>query len=168
MRKIGFLTLLMTISISLFAQPGPPNKMNKEERRAKIKAAKVAFITQQIALTPKEAEKFWPVYNQWDADKKAIRQKNKIDKKMTELSDKEAEVFILNRLAAEEDLVKLDKDYYFRLKEIISPKRILKLQKAEKQFRKKLLRRINQNKKKKRKGGKNRPMNPPGGEYNNH
>ncbi len=168
MRKIGLMTLMLLVSTMAFAQPGPPTEGQKKERMEKIKAAKVAFITQQLELTPEEAEKFWPVYNQWDADKKSLREKNKLEKKPNMLTDKEAEQLILNQLAMEEDLVKLNKDYYFKLKEIISPNRILKLHRAEKQFRKRLLKRLNAQKKR-RSGGKfkkgngaGQPMHPPG------
>lgn len=171
MRKIGFIALLLTISFAAFAQPGAPGKKGKAERKERIHAAKVAFVTQQLELTSQEAEKFWPIYNQWEADRRALRKSNKIDKKKEALTDEEAEAFILNRIATEEDLAKLNKDYYFRLKGVISPKRILKLQKAERQFRKKLLRKIEGNKKRKgkqQKGKNNRPMNPPGGDLDNH
>ena len=32
----------------------------------KLQALKIAFITQKLQLTSAEAEKFWPVYNQYD------------------------------------------------------------------------------------------------------
>lgn len=172
MRKIGLITLMMMmLSVAAFAQPGPENNSKREVRKQKVQAAKIAFITQQLTLTPQEAEKFWPVYNQWEADKKMLRSKNKVDKKkMGTLSDKEAETLILNRLATEEDLAKLNKDYYFKLKQVIAPTRILQLQRAERQFKKQLLKRINENKK--GKGNYNRPRGdrrqapappPPGG-----
>ena len=34
----------------------------------KIEALKVAFISKDLNLTPQEAEKFWPVYNQYSAE----------------------------------------------------------------------------------------------------
>ncbi len=33
------------------------------------KAQKIAFLTDAIGLTPEEAERFWPVYNQAEAEK---------------------------------------------------------------------------------------------------
>ena len=38
--------------------PGRPN-------RANIDMFKTKFITDQLALTPQEAEAFWPVYNEY-------------------------------------------------------------------------------------------------------
>src|SRR4051812_8662994 len=43
-----------------------------QERGERIEALKVAFITKQLQLTSQEAEKFWPVYNQYDVEMKSI------------------------------------------------------------------------------------------------
>lgn len=40
----------------------------------KIRALKIAFITQKLNLTPTEAEKFWPLFNQYENDLKTLRQ----------------------------------------------------------------------------------------------
>jgi len=39
-----------------------------------FKAKKVAFITTSINLTPSEAEKFWPVYNEYEQKKYSLMQ----------------------------------------------------------------------------------------------
>jgi hypothetical protein len=38
----------------------------KAQNGEKIQTLKIAFITQKLQLTPDEAEKFWPIYNQYD------------------------------------------------------------------------------------------------------
>ena len=40
----------------------------------KIEQLKIAFITKHLKLTTEEAQKFWPVYNQYEAEKKQVRQ----------------------------------------------------------------------------------------------
>lgn len=35
-----------------------------------LEALKTTFITTRLRLTPQEAEKFWPIYNMYDAEKK--------------------------------------------------------------------------------------------------
>ena len=54
------LIILFFLSISSFAQQG----MN--EKKEQIKALKVGFITNELALTTEEASKFWPIYNAFD------------------------------------------------------------------------------------------------------
>lgn len=48
---------------------------NRKPSREEINAQKIAFFTQELNLTPQEAEKFWPVYNaSWHARGKARKE----------------------------------------------------------------------------------------------
>ncbi|CAN5592215.1 hypothetical protein BH10BAC3_BH10BAC3_31240 [soil metagenome] len=72
MKKI-LLTVLLTCigSIAL---------LYSQDRSDRIEALKIAFITKQLQLSSQEAEKFWPVYNGYEAEMKSMvrdhRQKN--------------------------------------------------------------------------------------------
>jgi hypothetical protein len=77
MNKVLMLLLLVaaTFGTTLCAQPqqapqGPPQG-NKEDR---IEALRIAYISQQLNLTPPEAQKFWPVYNDYKENLKTLRQ----------------------------------------------------------------------------------------------
>jgi hypothetical protein len=50
--KLFLITLLFTVTFS-FSQG--------KERRDKIKSLKVAFLTERLELSAKEAQQFWPV-----------------------------------------------------------------------------------------------------------
>ena len=39
----------------------------------KIKAARIAFITERLGLTPEEAEKFWPVYREFSNKRTGLK-----------------------------------------------------------------------------------------------
>ncbi len=71
-------------SLTAYAQPegGPAN------RKKQIEARKVAFITSELNLSPEEAQVFWPVYNQAQAERKALREKHKA---MRDIKVKEGE-----------------------------------------------------------------------------
>jgi hypothetical protein len=43
--------------------PPPPRPMTKEQR-ARLESFRIQFITKKLDLSPAEAEKFWPVYNE--------------------------------------------------------------------------------------------------------
>jgi hypothetical protein len=34
------------------------------DARQKIESARIALITERLGLTPEQAEKFWPIYNE--------------------------------------------------------------------------------------------------------
>jgi hypothetical protein len=53
--------------------PPPPMERMSKEQRAQMESFKIQFITKKLNLTPEEAEKFWPVYNeQKEASKKLM------------------------------------------------------------------------------------------------
>jgi hypothetical protein len=119
---------------------------NFKEKREKIKALKVAFITEQLELTTDEAQKFWPIYNANEEKQFELRHKkmrsiiNKFENGgLEKLSDKEASLLIDQIETIEDELHASKKAYIKELKTVISAKKIIKLKKAEDEFNKKLL-----------------------------
>ena len=69
---------MLLLALSLVSYIGlnasaPVLQQTEESRADKIEALRIAFISQQLSLTPAEAEKFWPVYNQYKGDLETIR-----------------------------------------------------------------------------------------------
>ena len=65
MKRIFSLAVCLLTAAALFAQP-QGNKQFEEQRKKefdRIQAEKIAFITQELDLSPAEAQVFWPVYN---------------------------------------------------------------------------------------------------------
>ena len=60
--------LLFLVTFSIYAQND-----KTDEKREKIKAFKVSFLTTELELTPTEAEKFWPIYNAYDDKQLELR-----------------------------------------------------------------------------------------------
>ena len=74
MKQLISILLTLSISVAAFAQPqGAPGKGQKKDFE-KIKAEKVAFITNEVDLTPDEAQVFWPVYNEIEKQQKELMQ----------------------------------------------------------------------------------------------
>lgn len=61
------------------AMPPPPPQMEQrmsKEKRAQLESFKIQFISKKLTLTPEEAEKFWPIYNeQKDAIHKLMQER---------------------------------------------------------------------------------------------
>jgi len=133
--------LLFLLSLSTFAQPRFRQKMEQ------IKTLKVAYITDELELTPDEAAKFWPLYNAYDDKQKELR-KDKVraylDRieadEINQMSDKEANNFLNQMESTEDELYQLRKKFVANLKGILPVKKIIKLKKAEEGFNRKLLR----------------------------
>jgi hypothetical protein len=58
--------------------PPPPRPMTKEQRE-KLELFKIQFITKKLDLTPAEAEKFWPLYNEQKNASQSLKQEKKDD-----------------------------------------------------------------------------------------
>ncbi|MEQ3662838.1 MAG: sensor of ECF-type sigma factor [Flavobacterium sp.] len=139
MKKIIILSALFLFTTISFGQ-------DFKEKREKIKALKVAFITEQLDLTTDEAQKFWPIYNANEEKQFELRHKkmrsiiNKFENGgLEKLSDKEATALIDQIETIEDELHASKKAYIKELKTVISAKKIIKLKKAEDEFNRKLM-----------------------------
>jgi len=111
----------------------------------KFKAKKVAFITEAINLTPAEAEKFWPVYNEFEKKKFSIMQEhrdleNSLKGKIEDLSD-EKYIELSKKLVSFQKLEgDLFLEYNDKFLKILPPKKVVQLYVAEMEFKGFLLR----------------------------
>lgn len=96
------------------------------QRSEKVQELKIAFITQKLELTSTEAEKFWPVYNQYDNEIKNLRNDNKNG----------------DVLDNEQKLLDIRKKYKPSFERILGPQRSNNLYNAERDFRNVLIRRL--------------------------
>ncbi len=133
--------LLFLTSFSFFAQNG-----KIDEKREKIKAFKVSFLTTELELTSTEAEKFWPIYNAYDDKQyelKYLKMKTYIkqlkDENLNNLSDKEATTLLSQIESTDKEIYQLREKYMNSLKKVLPAKKILLLKKSEDDFNRKLL-----------------------------
>ncbi|MBI2259049.1 MAG: hypothetical protein HYU67_09130 [Flavobacteriia bacterium] len=134
MMQFGILTLLLVAPYFLLAQA----------KKDKVKSMKIAYITDELSLSPTESEKFWPIYNEMEEKMKNIRKeiKNSIEEMHTKAEDMKEEEFkkhinsILNAEIQEGDI---KKEYLNKIASSIGFKKTAKLMKIEKEFKAKLI-----------------------------
>ena len=132
--------LIITMLCPLFIL-GQNHRMDK--KREKIEVQKIAFITKQLGLTPEEAQKFWPVYNQFSDARKQLHEQHKENRKnIDNLSDSEIEKLIDNHIILDQKELDLKKKYHEEFKKVLSNKKIAKLYHAEMMFKAELLKRL--------------------------
>ena len=133
------LILLFLLSIHSFAQS------QMEDKKEQIRALKVGFITNELALTTDEATKFWPIYNAYDDKQFEIRHqkmkafKQRMDADIDKMSEKEASALLAQMKNTEDELYQIRKKFIANLKSILPSIKIIKLKKAEDDFNRKLL-----------------------------
>ncbi len=152
MDKIRLTVILLICTLSLSAQ-----NLSKQEKLERIKAQKIAFITNRLQLTTNEAQKFWPVYNEFFAKKEQLNKekkqvnldlknnwKNYPDSKKTELIDQ----LVSFKLKDAE----LQMEFHNQLKKILPIDKVILLHQVESQFKTYLLKQL--------KGQANGEINP--------
>ena len=119
----------------------------QKDQYEKIKSIKIAYITEQLSLTPAEAEVFWPVYNDFenrgyeirDERKKVIENFRNNSENMTENDISKVLDEYIGFFTTENDLMI---QYNNKLKEILPPEKVMKLHLAEIQFRRHLIEKL--------------------------
>ena len=140
MKKLIIITGVFLFCISsLFGQT--------KKSRERIRTLKIAFLSNQLNLTSNEAEIFWPIYNANDKEqhllrikflleiKKATKEKGNIDM----LSEEKAKNLILLKLKNDTKIYETKKDFINKIDKVISYKKIIKLQLAEIEFGRKIM-----------------------------
>ncbi|TAG99750.1 MAG: periplasmic heavy metal sensor [Sphingobacteriales bacterium] len=132
MKRTFIIAIMMLAAAAGFAQ-GPPGPPPVDEE--KIEALRIAFLTRYLDLSAEEAQKFWPVYNQYH-------------KELTEL-------FELRREARKNDDNSLDEDLEYDIKivavrkkyrneflKVLSPEKTSHFYQAEREFREELIKQL--------------------------
>jgi len=143
-RIISLLSILMLYTSLLFAQE---QRGKSPEMRAKFEAQKISYITQQLEISPEEAQVFWPLYNELKKKKDVLNAKHRklfkalknntdslTTKELSKISDELAELKVTK--------AQLERVYHYKFKKVISPKQVVRLYQAEKHFQNMLLRQL--------------------------
>lgn len=133
MKTKTLISLLFFISFSLltFAQPN----------RDKIKTLKIAYITEKLNLSEKEAQKFWPIYNDFEEENSKLRREGyEIRKKINieSMSDDDAKQLLKEIRTNETKRQTLENDFTDKLTSAISAKKVILLHKIEDDFKRKM------------------------------
>lgn len=134
--------ILLLIGIFIFVGSSMTAQEDDQSKEERIKALKVAFITEKLELTSKDSEKFWPIYNAHEKSEREIRATGRPNKMVDEMSEAEAVAFINARLSAEKELYNLNKQYVDDMKNIITSQQMAKLLLLDREFKRKMLENI--------------------------
>jgi len=123
----------------------------KKDWNDRWKAEKIAFLTDAMELTSAEAEKFWPVYNKCECEKKhsfkaVINAYKALDEALQAGKEDEEINILLNKyLQAQNSGKDIDSKYVLEYRKILPEKKVAKLYIAEESFRRRQIHRLNKN-----------------------
>lgn len=142
MKLYILLPLFILISYAGLAQ-------ERVNRHQKIESAKIALITERMALSPEQAERFWPVYNEYQDKQRQLHRLNnrRAEGAIADMNETEAKEWLEKKLDLKQRELALDNEYLPRLIETTSAKQVLVLEIAEREFKRMLLQRLRSRKK---------------------
>jgi hypothetical protein len=140
MKTLIYPVLFILLSIQTIEVYGQrPGQQIDPER---LQAARIAFISTRLDLKPEQAEKFWPIFNQFTDQKEAVlRQMANLTRGVSEISEEEATSRIQQRFQLEEKLIKDERVFVAEASKILSSKQILMLHNIARDFARQLYQR---------------------------
>ena len=152
MKKIiSTLAIALVCSAAVFAQNKEAKKAAKNDFREKMRSEQVAFITSELNLTEAEAQAFWPVYNDIQAQKReAFGKSFEAMKALKEAVDNGSDTKKLldEYLKAKKAVDEIEYDAPAKYSKVLPAEKVAKLVLSEERFRHKQIGRL---------GGGNRP-----------
>lgn len=149
MKQLIILFLLCFATLQLPAQPGVGFKERLEARGehfAKIREAREAFIAEQLELTPRQSEAFFPVF--WSYEEKMRDGMPRRDRKDGEttapLTETQALAQLRSQQAQRRQLLALKTEAEEAFLKIIPATKVIRLPEVEKEFRQRLWERAKQ------------------------
>ncbi len=135
--KIATLCIVLCCIVASYGQEKPG--------REKIKALKVAFITERLSLNSTEAQQFWPIYNAHEEAMNKLRRKERSEiggklRDFENLSESEANRLLTVKLELAGEKHRAHSDLIDDLKQVLSAKKIFILLRSEEDFKRRLLR----------------------------
>lgn len=145
-----FLTYLITclVAVGLQAQDHrqktPEQQQAHQERMQKIRNAKIAYLTEKLNLNPEQAQKFWPVYNQYESERDVLRRKSRKfrDNNIETMSEQEVREGLNTRFDIREAELDLEKQYMDKFMRVLSIKQVAVLYRSEREFTEVLLKKL--------------------------
>lgn len=145
-KLIGLFIFFVLVSTSTLLAQERGGRDNGSDKHEKIKAARIAHITSELNLSPEQAQKFWPIYNELSQKRDALKSQQRqlmIGMHDSEPGNDEAKRALSQYLRMEREEAALEEEYYGKkLQTVLEARQVVKLMQAEHQFKKMLLQRL--------------------------
>jgi len=123
--------------IAFLCYPGFAQK--NSEQFQKIEVAKIAYITKRLELSPQEAQKFFPLYNQYRQEMRTIVQEKRSDNNKRRSA---------NELEFDSEVLSCKKKYRELFKNAVSSSKASRFFEVEREFREQLFKELQSRKQK--------------------
>lgn len=133
-RGLFFILIIVMMPTLLWAQR---SGRRFDESFEKYKSERVAFLTDALDLGIQEAEKFWPVYNEYQKKREALMKQSRSRHNRSAIdsfSDKQMKEMMDAQISNELHMAELKANYHEKYKKILPIKKVFILYHAEREF----------------------------------
>lgn len=139
MKKAVIILMLLFAGISMNAQDKSKQKFSPEKFRADMER----FITEDACLTPNEAAKFFPLYDEMNKKQRVIFDRMRKLGKNKPSDEAECRNTIRQRDKLDLELKKIQQTYHEKFMTVISASKLFDVIRAEEKFHRRMLKKSN-------------------------
>lgn len=114
-------------------------------RITQLDNAKIAFLTSRLTLTQDQAQRFWPLYNDFIGKRRELNRTARLlrrDAASPALTDAQLRDNFTQDFALRQQQLNLEKDYFEKIQKVLTLRQIAQLYQAERDFTKEVLKRV--------------------------
>jgi len=146
MAAVKYIFSLTLIALLGFGSVTHAQESNQDKTEL-VKAQKIAFFTEKLSLTPEEAQRFWPVYNDYWRRKNIIIGERRetmayCEKNISRMSTKEIKVSADKYVGYQKQEAALLLEFNGRFQKVLPVDKVMKLYLADNEFKNWLLQQI--------------------------
>lgn len=140
--------LLLWVMLIVKTAWAQPEEMGMPDND-KIRALRVAFITERLDLSSQEAERFWPVHNEFHKQMRELqdeRRKLMMETKEEDLTEAQLEANVQKSFDLEEKSIALKRKYHEEFKKVLPLQKVAALYGTEMEFQRRVLEELHKRK----------------------
>ncbi|WP_460618664.1 hypothetical protein [Hymenobacter ruber] len=140
LRLLSIAALLLVLAPAAHAQGGG----RRGQRLGQLENAKIAFITNRVSLTQDQAQKFWPIYNEFSDHRRELNRNGRLLRRdVTEgMTDQQIRDNFTQAFNMRQQELNLEKEYFDKFQKVISLRQVAQLFQAERDFTKEVIKRV--------------------------
>ncbi len=130
---------------------------NLQER---LNSLKIAYITEKLVLTSEEAQRFWPIYNEYmdalgNLKEENEKRKEEMKQEMLASNDAELEKLVDGFITSQKQEYEVNLAYHDKFKEVLPIRKIILLYKAQDEFKQRVFSELARRRMQGRRNGEN-------------
>ncbi len=138
-RLLSLVVLLLALAPAAQAQGG-----RRAQRLGQLENAKIAFITNRVSLTQEQAQKFWPLYNEFAGRRRELNRSGRLLRRdiTAGMTDQQVRDNFTQSFNTRQQELNLEKEYFEKFQRVISLRQVAQLFQAERDFTREVIKRV--------------------------